>query len=632
MKLPFGRVRVLGPVLFYDLVCLARRRRYFFIRTLFPIGLFVILWMIFNAAGLAGTRVTYADMAARAESFFYWFMSAQFLLAILLTPAYTAGAIAEEKDRRRVDFLFATDLESQEIVLDKLVARVANLLCLLLAGLPILSFAQLWGGVDPELVLLGYGALGLTVVSTASFSMYQSVRAHKVRHALQTTYLFLLAYFGLSYFAQQLLVSSTLSNFPLWPGSSRLTVGTLIRFLGAGNILIVNDRLGAGIRAGKHLAQILPPVFFRYFLFHALLGLGFLLAAILQVRRLALAEPRPQKKRKARWLSADRWLKPGDQPVLWKELCVDPGLLSNRVGRILVGLIVLGSFGPAVWNLGQVFWHYNMGTLPPGVPTAGWGGRPVPIIYPGYFSDLLGQAINSWVRQVGIAVACLTILGAAVRAASSVSGEREQDTLDSLLASPLDTRDVLRAKWLGSLWSMRWGALWLAIVWLVGIVMGGLNLVTLPWLVLAWLVYAGFFASLGLWFSVRTNKTLTAMVWTLGGTAALSLGQFVPWLFIGTTQNMYQQDSAVWWLELFQCYGMTPPVALGWLSFRGVDFHFLTSSENNAWQILQSIILGLLVWLLATFILLKLADRRFRHARMVGRHLHDFALEANLMH
>jgi ABC-type transport system involved in multi-copper enzyme maturation permease subunit len=628
MQLPFGRVRVLGPVLFYDLVCLARRRRYFFIRTLFPIALFAILWMIFNAAGLAGNRATYADMAARAENFFYWFMSAQFLLAILLTPAYTAGAIAEEKDRRRVDFLFATDLESQEIVFDKLVARVANLLCLLLAGLPILSFAQLWGGVDPELVLLGYGALGLTVISSAAFSMYQSVRAHKVRHALQTTYLFLFAFFGLSYFAQQLLVFNGLADFALIPGVTRVTPGALIRALGAGNILIVNDRLGEGIRAGKHLAQILPAVFFRYFLFHAVVGLGFVLAAILHLRRFALAEPLPQKARKQRWFSAEPWLKPGDQPVLWKELCVDPGLSSNRIGRILVGLIVLGSFGPAVWNLAQVFWHYSAGGVPPGVPTRTWGGRPN--VYPGYFSDLLGQAINAWVRQVGIAVACLTILAAAVRAASSVSGEREQETLDSLLASPLETQQILLAKWLGSLWSIRWGALWLAIVWLVGIFMGGLNLIILPWLVLAWLVYAAFFASLGLWFSVRTNKTLTAMVWTLGGTAALSMGQFLPWLFL-TPRSVYPA-SALSWLSLFQSYGMTPPVALGWLSFRGVDFRFFTSSVHNAWEILQMIICGLFIWLLATLLLLALANRRFRRARMVSRYRPERGLEANPLH
>ncbi|CAN5414628.1 hypothetical protein BH10PLA2_BH10PLA2_34650 [soil metagenome] len=184
MKLPFGRMRVFGPVLFYDLICLARRRRYFFVRTLVPMALFALFCLVFRVGASSSLRpgqTNNIEMAMQAEVFFYWFMVSQVLLALVLTPAYTAGSIAEEKDRRRVDFLFATDLENQEIIFDKFLARVANLLCLLLAGLPILSFAQFWGGVDPELVLLGYGAIALTVISTASFSMYLSVRAHKVR-------------------------------------------------------------------------------------------------------------------------------------------------------------------------------------------------------------------------------------------------------------------------------------------------------------------------------------------------------------------------------------------------------------------------------------------------------------------
>ena len=75
--------------------------------------------------------------------FFSAFLAAQFGLAFLLTPAYTAGAIAEEKDRGRVDFLLATDLANREIVLSKLIARSVNLVWLILAGLPAPAAAQM---------------------------------------------------------------------------------------------------------------------------------------------------------------------------------------------------------------------------------------------------------------------------------------------------------------------------------------------------------------------------------------------------------------------------------------------------------------------------------------------------------
>ncbi|CAN5384183.1 hypothetical protein BH10PLA2_BH10PLA2_23150 [soil metagenome] len=424
-----------------------------------------------------------------------------------------------------------------------------------------------------------------------------------VRAALQTAYLFLLAYFGLTYFGQALLNWASLANLPLSPGRNPIAVGTFIGMLGAGNIFVIQGELSAGLGLGKHLSQMLPSIVLRYALFHGLIAIGCLIATILQLRSHALADRRPSVARAKGRFAPERMLRPGEQPVLWKEFCVDPGLSFNRVGRILVGLIVLGSFGPAVWNLGSVLWQYYLVESPQRA-------------YPGQLTDMLGIAMNAWVRQVGIAVACLTILGVAVRAASSVSGEHEQETLDSLLASPLETVDILIAKWMGSLWSVRWGALWLCIVWSVGILLGGLNLIILPWLVVAWVVYAAFFASLGLWFSVRTTKTLTAMVWTLGATAVLSLGQALPWMLLGMP-NRYYAEPATYWLALFQTYLMTPPVAFGWLSFRGLDFSFFTSSEDNAYQILQSIIAGLGVWLVAGLLLLRSANIRFKRSRVI---------------
>ena len=151
-------------------------------------------------------------LSGYAEDFFYWFMIVQLGSAVVFTPAYLAGAIAEDKDRRRFDFLFATQLESQEIILGRYLARVANLLCLLLAGLPVLSFVQFWGGVDPDLVLAGSAGVVLTVISIASFTLYQSVRAAKTRDALVASYLFLIAYIGFSLLAQVLQRNGSLAK------------------------------------------------------------------------------------------------------------------------------------------------------------------------------------------------------------------------------------------------------------------------------------------------------------------------------------------------------------------------------------------------------------------------------------
>src|SRR5207237_8910103 len=129
------------------------------------------------------------EMARFAEAFFYAFMSVQFTVVGVLTPAYTAGAIAEEKERRTLEFLLATDLRNREIILSKLLSRMANITLLVMAGLPILSFLQFLGGVDPNLVLAGFAATGLTMVSLAGLSLLNSVLTKLPPAAISATYL-----------------------------------------------------------------------------------------------------------------------------------------------------------------------------------------------------------------------------------------------------------------------------------------------------------------------------------------------------------------------------------------------------------------------------------------------------------
>src|SRR5262249_17235812 len=129
------------------------------------------------------------QIAALAADFFYVFMIVQFGLVVLLTPAYTAGAIAEEKETRTLQFILATDLRNRQIVLSKLVSRVLNITMLVLAGLPILSFMQFMGGVDPGLMLAGFAATGLTVLGLGGLSIFNSVITRRARDAIILTYL-----------------------------------------------------------------------------------------------------------------------------------------------------------------------------------------------------------------------------------------------------------------------------------------------------------------------------------------------------------------------------------------------------------------------------------------------------------
>jgi ABC-type Na+ efflux pump permease subunit len=210
------------------------------------------------------------------------------------------------------------------------------------------------------------------------------------------------------------------------------------------------------------------------------------------------------------------------------------------------------------------------------------------------------EAVNQWVRSVGTIVASLVLLGIGIRAAGAVSGERERQTLDSLLTSSLMTKEILFAKWLGSILSVRWAFLWLCVIWSLGAVTGGLDVSCLPWLVVTWLVYAAFMASLGLCFSTSYSSTQRASIWVLTLSGILyGLPLLLSYFFRGFMQ--IGLDSAA----------IIPPVAMNWLAFRAYDLDMSYIHLENAMGVLISIVIGLMIWAGIAWCLWKLTIRRF---------------------
>ena len=199
-------------------------------------------------------------------------MVVQLLVVLILTPAYLAGAIAEEKDRKTLEFLLATDLRSREIVLSKLLARLANMSMIVLAALPVLSATQFFGGIDPDLLLASFAALGLTMMSLAAVSILMSVHSRRPRDAIVLTYLIVVMYPVVSSLALALLAAfpsiGVREVIPL-PGEEGmwwLTISDLVGAFSAGNLFWVLFELGSdpgsrghpGRRAARFYCGITP--------------------------------------------------------------------------------------------------------------------------------------------------------------------------------------------------------------------------------------------------------------------------------------------------------------------------------------------------------------------------------------
>jgi ABC-type transport system involved in multi-copper enzyme maturation permease subunit len=596
-----GWLRLFGPVLFYDLLTLARRTRYFVARSGYAAFLFAIIGWLWFAWSVSG-RFEYERLdviADFARVIFELFVSVQFVVIVLLTPIYTASAVADEKERRTLEFLLATDLRNREIVLGKLLSRLLNLGILILAGLPVLALLQFLGGVDPDLVLASYAATLATVTSLACLGTLFSVLMRKGRDAILLTYLCIIGY--IIGWATQLAIPSAWRSFP--GASSPVTLQDVLGWYNAGNIIYAINALGYfSFRSGRSLNELLPEVLRNYLIFHGLLALVCASWAVLRLRAFALKETYGKAPKLRLGVRVFGRPAVGDRPMLWKEVFAEPGLRLHWLGRIVLTLLVLASFVPLISIFDDFFQDQPE-----------WRSSPY---------ELLATEMNQWGRTVGAMVGSVLLLGVGVRAAGGITGERDRQTLDSLLTTPLDSNAILYGKLLGSIISVRRGWLWLGAIYLLTLAAGGLNVAGLIMVVIAWFVFATFVAMLGLWASTTCRTTMRATVWTLVVTALAFGGHWLLWFCC--VPLLWASSSGLGrgleHLAEFQLFALTPPAMLWEFAFRGQELESIREYWNPAAHLALAV-LGLCVWIGLSAGLWGVVSTRLSHVTNRTRYL-----------
>ncbi len=184
-----------GPVFFHELRTVARRRRSYVLRT--ALGLFLLYFMIQSTnqwdtyAPQSETRPGFSpgQLAQIGMNLFSGVIWLQGIVILLLTPAFVAGTIAEDRQRKVLSYLLASPLTGVEIVLGKLAARMVNLVVLVIVGLPVVSIALFLGGIDPDAVWLCYGISFGTLYLVACMSIAVSAFSERPRDAILRAYL-----------------------------------------------------------------------------------------------------------------------------------------------------------------------------------------------------------------------------------------------------------------------------------------------------------------------------------------------------------------------------------------------------------------------------------------------------------
>jgi ABC-type transport system involved in multi-copper enzyme maturation permease subunit len=634
-------MRLLGPVFWFDLVRVARRQPLALWRSVYGLGLLGALFVLYVNAlpeAMLGGYVSKNDAAAFATRFADVFMAVQFAAVILVTPALTANAVAEEKSKYTLPFLLGTQLSSREILLGKLFTRLLQVGLLILTGLPVLALVQFMGGVDLMQIVAEYAALALTALSLGCLGLFCGVFVKKPANAAWRAYQVLIAYLALS------MLSIWYFDLPagrwgIWYFSGYMADAPLalspeppfhfvcLNCFNAPNPYFAWDRLAFLQKPGLDWTQVklaspavntfsqnLTLVLSDYAIAHG--SLSFLLAglAIARLRPVAAKQNTGVTHKKKLILRPAPHPPIGERPVLWKELYCE-AKPRQRWLRVFFGRwFYFASFVPA--------YVFIVLTIDQGVST-------------------LSRNTLFLVRFAGTAVVSLLCLRVALHAARSIGGERDRQTLDSLLTTQLTPGEIVHDKWWGSLLVGRWVFVWLLVHWCLAMLTFALHPLALMALVIETFVYAAFAASLGMYFAAVCSTTRKALACTLmigllgttlsplgiGKMAAILAGEPPPppnWF-----SNMKWQPKPMSMPERL-CLGLVP----AWVMSRTVvpltSYYPATYNYKPAWYEYDSgrsvaevelpAMMGLLVYAVAAGVVVSVAVERFGNATKSFRH------------
>src|SRR5262249_53091531 len=166
----------------------------------------------FTASPLAALEIAFRFLQILAMQ--------HFTLALLLPPAFVAGAIADEKARGTLTLLLSTPLTPGEIVIGKWLGQVLQMLILTLPALPLFCLTVFLSGAPRMWLVSGFMLTLLIAPTMAAAGILASVLCRKTATAVLASY----AVFGIFAFSLW-----TLAEWRGWSAPAWLNAETVLQ-------------------------------------------------------------------------------------------------------------------------------------------------------------------------------------------------------------------------------------------------------------------------------------------------------------------------------------------------------------------------------------------------------------------
>jgi ABC-type Na+ efflux pump permease subunit len=506
---------MVGPILHQEMLLGARRNRLHVLRWLYATLLVIEvlgLWFAFQMDEFQQARLNTMTYKTRAynktsapevigERFAILFVRQQMILLLLITPAFVAGAITDEKRSGTLQYLLLTDLESRHIILGKILARLAQVGLVMLGGLPLFALLAGFGGIQPITILFAVAVLVMPLFGLASASLLTSVLFKQTRDAVLALYVVGLVGGLLLYTIGGPLnyLDPIFTLAPAWGPVGSLDLGE------AGRRLAVSA-VAWGLIGGSCLvlaAARLLPTYIR-----------------------ELESIRPE------WFSHGR--EPvEDEPVRWRESHVEglaPIAAMRRVPRWLAITLIAGL--TTLSSLGILWWAKDSRASTADVL------RACMELNVRKAASLLPEANSGfWVQ--GLVAMFLASLVVGIRCSGSIAVEREKQTWEAVLLTPMTAKQIVR----GKLWGVMGASFWYLLAYAGPAVtlsaFGGPLALCYTVLWIAVTVLAMYFiGAAGLWCSVSARNSWRSLLHTMvvgylgGGVMYLVISPAIGILFL----------------------------------------------------------------------------------------------------
>lgn len=522
------------PLFRREMLVQSSRIRTYAVRSAFAVILFFVA--LVYAAVATGTPLIGAAVRLPGQGMvilhaLVWML---FAFVYVFAPATASGVITLEKERQTLILLYLTKLTPWHIILEKFLSRLLPLLGILLLALPLLVFAYTFGGVSQEMLGTAVWFLVVTAVQvTAVAVLCSTVCRHTTQAFVLTYFVLVLLYWGPA-LGRIWLLDRQFNNANIWAAfdvSRNTPDPALAGYPGmpvTGTVTVPNAL--PAIPRQLTLFALLPPLLFAFHYQPAIAGGAFqwepmllagvpsllsafcclVLARLLLFHR-AFEEHRFSPLRRLKSLGRRMWLGhhstvpassdkpivlrdiPHNQPITWRE--------SSRGTRNWLPFLLLLE----VPTLVLVLWLAR---------TAG-----------GDSLSISAEICVLW------AVATLLIC---IHSSSLINRERNQQTLELLLATPLSSAEIIRQKFNGTrrlmlicavplLSCIAFQAWWRSIVY-VPQPPSRLGFYWWEYLITASMcvfIYFQLIAWIALWAGLRNKSPTRAMLEALGGVLCL---------------------------------------------------------------------------------------------------------------